>query len=91
MKWAKFKGNEITYLVRWIVGIFFLLPISTIYFLLFLIDTPIHFARNARFVGATGFLSARMIMKNLTIKYTTKQSVIHAKRRRDLRIANRKS
>lgn len=45
MKWAKFKGNEITYLVRWIVGIFFLLPISTIYFLLFLIDTPIHFAR----------------------------------------------
>ncbi len=45
MKWAKFKGNEITYLVRWIVGIFFLLPISTIYFLLFLIDTPIHFCR----------------------------------------------
>ncbi len=45
MKWAKFKGNEINYLVRWTVLIVFMLPISIVYFLLFLIDTPIHFAR----------------------------------------------
>lgn len=45
MKWAKFKGNEITYLVRWTVLIVFMLPISIVYFLLFLIDMPIHFAR----------------------------------------------
>lgn len=45
MKWVKFKGNEITYPVRWIVSIVFVLPISIVYFLLFLIDTPIHFAR----------------------------------------------
>lgn len=45
MKWVKFKGNEITYTVRWVVGIFFVFPISIVYFLLFLIDTTIHFAR----------------------------------------------
>ncbi len=45
MEWAKFKGNEITYLVRWTVLIVFMLPISIVYFLLFLIDMPIHFAR----------------------------------------------
>lgn len=45
MKWEKFKGNEITYLVRWIVGIVFVLPISAVYFFFYLIDTPIHFFR----------------------------------------------
>lgn len=45
MKLQKFKGNEITYIVRWMVSIVFVLPISIVYFLLFLIDTPINFAR----------------------------------------------
>lgn len=38
----------------------------------------------------TGFLSVRMSMKNLTVKHTTRRSVIHAKQRRDLKIVDRK-
>lgn len=45
MKWVKFKGNEVTYLARWIIGIVFVLPISIVCLLLYLVDTPISFTR----------------------------------------------
>lgn len=66
MKWAKFKGNEITYLVRWIVTISFLLPISIVCFLLFLIDTPVHFVR--KHVRQFFFSSADYIENKLPFK-----------------------
>ena len=43
--WAKLKGNVVTYLVRWASAIIFIVPIAIVYFLFFLIDTPIHFAK----------------------------------------------
>lgn len=43
--WAKLKGNVVTYLARWTIGIIFIVPIAIVYFLFFLIDTPMHFAK----------------------------------------------
>ena len=66
MKWQKFKGNEITYIARWIVLTVFVLPVSIVYFLLFLIDAPVHFARKN--VRQFLFLLCDYIEKKLPFK-----------------------
>lgn len=44
-RWAKLKGNVVTYLFRWAIGIIFFVPMAIVYFIFFLLDTPIHFTR----------------------------------------------
>lgn len=43
--WAKLKGNVVTYLVRWAIGIIFFVPVAIVYFLFYLLDAPIHFTK----------------------------------------------
>ncbi|HGY2266213.1 TPA: hypothetical protein ACNVDL_001770 [Morganella morganii] len=44
-RWAKLKGNVVTHLFRWAIGIIFFVPMAIVYFIFFLLDTPIHFTR----------------------------------------------